>query len=916
MKIQQLQQARGIFTGNLGKLPHPENTPLIRRAAAEGIVLLENDGTLPLKPGKLALFGAGAEGTVYCGTGSGYVFTPHVVTVCEGLKNAGFEITTGGWLKRCADHERMANKKDKSLSWIDRKWSGMSILAEEPQITPEDLKTAEAETAVYVLRRNAGEGGDRKAEKGDWLLSDRERANLTTVAAHYAHTVVVLNTCAMDLRFVKEIPGISAVVYMGLGGMESGNALAEVLLGKVNPSGKLTDTLAAKYEDYPASENFADHNDTQLHPMYSEGIYVGYRYFDSFGVKPLYPFGYGLSYTDFELKTIQAFADWEKTSVTVQVTNTGKYYGKEVIQLYVTAPGGNLEKPLQELKTFAKTRLLKPGESQELTLEVETAQLASFDESRSAWIMEPGNYLLRVGTSSADTVVAATIQLDGKAVVSKVTNILAVDVPIEEIHAPARSEEPAQGILLSLHAADCIMVDNRSKIPDTVTTFVPEGATYFSAVNDNSYKPPFFCREEVQPVRNCPNATFYDVADGKVSMEEFVASLPNEVLVRICTGILEETPFAVPDRTGVKLKKTFPVQSSGATTAQYEKTLGIPAMQLFDGPGGMHVIGCAAAAFPVGMVLAQTWDTNLIQAIGKAFAQDMEAFGVTVALAPGMNIHRDPLGGRSFEYYSEDPVLSGKVAAAFTKGVQHDGKRGVSIKHFAVNNQETNRFDGMNTVTPRTLREIYLKNFEICVRESQPMTVMTSYNGINGTHTSSRRDLVTHLLRGEWGFEGFVMTDWGTQSEKTLDLQAGNDIIMGGYSAEKILEATVHVCPTFEANGDVKEIVTSRHGGMVKSIHHSWGSFLPQKGGRDTVNATIAPGVQPGDRVRKAVAEGYAHVEEKSDGSKTVIYSGFGQGAYLARGTLQECAMRILKVLLNSAAMDDLKERQAARRKR
>ncbi len=910
--MQQLQQARGIFTGNLGKLPHPENTPLIRSAAAEGIVLLENDGILPLQPGKIALFGAGADGTVYCGTGSGYVFTPHVVTVREGLEKAGFVLTSADWLKRCADNERMVNKKDKTLSWLDRKWSGISILAEEPRITAEDLKTAEAETAIYVIRRNAGEGGDRKAEKGDWLLSDRERENLTAVTAHYAHTVVVLNTCAMDLGFVKEIPGISALVYMGLGGMEGGNGLADVLTGRVNPCGKLTDTLAARYEDYPAAGSFADQNGTQLHPMYTEGIYVGYRYFDSFGIKPLYPFGYGLSYTGFERKILSASADWEKTSVTVQVTNTGKCPGKEVVQLYVSAPAGKLDKPYQELKAYAKTRALQPGESQEILLEVETAQLASFDESRSTWIMEPGNYLLRIGASSAETDVAATVVLDGEAIVSKVTDILAVDVPIREIHGPAREEEPARGILLPLSAADCMTADNVSKIPDTVTTYLPEGATYFSAVNDNPYKPAFFCREEMKSVRNCPNANFYDVAEGKVTMEEFVASLPNEVLMRICTGILEETPFQVPDRTGVKLKKVFTAQSSGATTAQYEKTLGIPSMQLFDGPGGMHVIGCAAAAFPVGMVLAQTWDMELIQAIGKAFAQDMEAFQVTVALAPGMNIHRDPLGGRSFEYYSEDPVVSGKVAAAFTKGVQHDGKRGVSIKHFAVNNQETNRFDGMNTVTPRTLREIYLKNFEICVREAKPMTVMTSYNGVNGIHTSSRRDLVTHLLRGEWGFEGFVMTDWGTQSEKTQDLQAGNDIIMGGYSAEKILEAMVHVDSVFEEGGAVKEIVFSRHGGMVKSVHYSWGSFLPGKDGRDTVKTTVAPGKALNDRVSKAVADGYARVEANADGSRTVIYSGIDRGAYLARGTLQECAMRILNVLLHSAAMEDLKGRRKA----
>jgi beta-glucosidase len=238
-----LQQAKGILTGNIGKLPHPEYVPLIRQAAAEGIVLLENDGTLPLKPGKLALFGAGAAGTVYCGTGSGYVFTPHPVTVREGLEQAGFVLTGTDWLKRCTEHERLVNKQDKTLSMLDRKWSGVTILAEEPQITAADLAAAQAETAVYVLRRNAGEGGDRKAEKGDWLLSDRERENLTAVAAHYAHTVVVLNTCAIDLGFVGEIPNISALVYMGLCGMENGNALADVLTGRVNKMGISLGTL-------------------------------------------------------------------------------------------------------------------------------------------------------------------------------------------------------------------------------------------------------------------------------------------------------------------------------------------------------------------------------------------------------------------------------------------------------------------------------------------------------------------------------------------------------------------------------------------------------------------------------------------------------------------------------------------------
>lgn len=903
------KQVKGIVTGNPGRLPCPKNTALIRKCAAEGIVLLENNGVLPLKPGKIALYGAGAGGTVYCGTGSGYVFTSHVVTVEEGLVNAGFTLMTRDWLKRCAANEKAVNKADKTLNMLDRKWSGMTVLAQEPEITPADLQAAQADTAVYVLRRNAGECNDRKAEKGDYYLTDREVQNLTNLAAAYPHTVVVLNTCVIDLNFVREIPGIDAVIYMGLGGMEAGNALADVLTGKVNPCGRLTDTLAKRYEDLPTAGSFADQNGTQLHPVYSEGIYVGYRYFDSFGVEPLYPFGYGLSYTDFSMETVSASADWEKVILTVKVTNTGKLPGRQVAQLYASAPAGKLDKPYQELKAYAKTRLFAPGEAENVTLSFAAEALASFDESRSAWVMEPGDYLLRLGEHSRKTTAAATISLDGEAVVRKVSDILAADQPLEELHAPQRTAEAPQGIFLTLRGADCATVDNVSRIPKTVTTYVPEGAVYFPAVNDNPYRSSNYCPEEIRGVRNCPSSTLYDVKSGKVTMEEFAASLPNEVLARICTGTLEETPYTIPSRTGKKLKKQSLPQSSGSTTAQYEESLGIPAAQLFDGPAGMHVIGCAAAAFPVGMVMAQTWDKSLQTQIGAAFAREMESFHVTVALGPGMNIHRDPLGGRSFEYYSEDPLISGKTAASFTRGLQADGKHGVSIKHFAANNQETERFAANNTVSPRALRELYLKGFEICVREAKPMTVMTSYNGINGVHTSSRRDLVTDLLRGEWGFTGFVMTDWGTLSDKIFDLQAGNDIIMGGYRAEKILAAMAHEAPTFAEDGAVVETVKSTHMGMVKNTFAKWGSFVPEAGGKDTVQTTVQPGVTLNDRVLKAIADGIAEVSQSADGITTVRYHGTERGAYLAKGTLQACAMRILTVLMGSAAMDDLLKR-------
>ncbi len=904
-----LEQYRKLVQGNGLPLPYPENVPLIRRCAADGIVLLENSGVLPLVPGKIALYGAGAGGTLFCGTGSGFVFTSHVTSVEEGLRNAGFTLTSEGWLERCRRHEETVNAEDTTLTQLDTTWSGITVLAEEPEITAKDLQAAPADTAVYVIRRNAGEGGDRKAVKGDYYLTDRETQNLTAVAAAYQHTVVVLNTCVIDMNFIHEIPGIDAVLYMGLGGMEAGSALADVLTGKVNPSGRLTDTIARRYEDFPTAGSFADQNGTELHPKYHDGVYVGYRYFDSFGVEPLYPFGYGLSYTEFSMETVSASAGWETVDVTVKVANTGKRPGRQVVQLYASAPAGKLDKPCQELKAYAKTKLLAPGESEKVVLSFPTEALASFDAERSAWVMEPGNYLLRVGEHSRKTAVAATVTLDGEAVVRKVTDCLALDEPLEELHAPAREAEAPQGVRLSLSASDCVTADNVSRMPKTVTTYVPEGSAYTSAVNANPYKTANFCEETVRTVRNVPNATLYDVKAGKVTMEEFVASLPNEVLVRICTGTLEESPYAVPDRTEKKLKPVSFPQSSGSTTGQYEQSLGIPAATLFDGPAGMHVVVLGACAFPVGMVVAQTWDDALQAQIGAAFAKEMAACHVTVALAPGMNIHRDPLGGRSFEYYSEDPVVSGRTAASFTKGLQADGKHGVAIKHFAANNQETKRAQAFNTVSPRALREIYLRGFELCVRQARPMTVMTSYNGINGVNTSSRRDLLTDILRGEWGFDGFVMTDWGSRSDKVLDFQAGNDIIMGGYSAEKLLDTMAAKPPKFTPDGSVVETVTTKYFGIVKTVLSDWGSFHPEAGGKDTVTTTVAAGTELNETVRKAVEAGAAAVRENADGSKTVTYRGTERGAYLARGTVQECAMRILKVIMNSAAMDDLLSR-------
>ena len=363
-------------------LPYPEHLEITRKIAADGIVLLKNaEEILPLKTKTVALFGAGAVDTISCGTGSGYVSAPHVVTVKEGMENAGFSLTSEEWLERFSRESQKANEEDTTLTPLDRIWKGKRILIDDIPITDTDLvKAKEADTAIYVIRRNAGEDDDRKAEKGDYYLTEREEENLRKITQNFENTIVVFNTCVMDASFLETITGIKGAVLMGLAGNECGNALADILSGKCSPCGKLTDTWARKYEDNPASTTFGRNDGNSLQEEYTEDIYVGYRYFDSFGIEPLFPFGYGLSYTTFQIQAKKIIADWKEISVEVEVINTGNCSGREVVQLYVTAPEGKLAKPFQELKAFGKTKLLKPGESEQMTISLPTESLASYDE--------------------------------------------------------------------------------------------------------------------------------------------------------------------------------------------------------------------------------------------------------------------------------------------------------------------------------------------------------------------------------------------------------------------------------------------------------------------------------------------------------------------------------------------------------
>ena len=903
-----LKEAYYMLTGKqIGNLPFPETAHIARQVAGEGMVLLKNDGTLPFNGKRIALFGVGAIDTIVCGTGSGYAFSPYKITVMQGFQDAGIEITSIAYLEKYKRDQKTAAKSGKKLSIIDKRWSGITPEAVETPITDEDLKAASAaDTAVYVIRRNTGENFDRKAEKGDYYLSDMEEQNLRAVAGHFAHTIVVLNTCVIDAVKINSIPGVSALILMGQAGMESGHALADILTGKVNPSGKLTDTWAKRYEDYPASKTFSTNDGITEYEQYKEDIYVGYRWFDSFGLEVEYPFGYGLSYTDFSIEPVSVAADWNRVQVTVRVHNTGKNAGREVVQVYVSAPVGRLPKPYQELKGYAKTGLIAPGDAAEVSISFATETLSSYDEEKAAWVMEPGDYLIRVGNHSRATSVAAVIHLDGEAVTRQVSNQLVPEKPLERIVPPIRNEKAVDTPVIRLIAADCVSVDNVSCIPKETVTYIPEGSTY--TIPERKYRFPFHLEERIQAVRSCPNATLPDVKSGKVTMEEFVASLDTETLLRIVTGVGKETKHPVPSRAGdKKYSNTIALAASGKTTAQYTKTLGIPSLAMCDGPAGLHLMGSNCTAYPVGLVLAQTWDVEAAARIGDAYGKELEKYHVHIALGPGMNIHRDPLCGRNFEYYSEDPVLTGKTAAGFTDGMQknHPGY-GVALKHFACNNPEIDRITSDSRVSERALREIYLKGFEICVREAKPLTVMSSYNCINGTHTSSRYDLLTDVLRGEWGFRGYVMTDWDSQSEKPYDFHAGNDIIMGGYSTNIIAAAISGAEPVFDPDGAIHQTTVTAYGGFFKNTQADWNSFIPDKDGTDTVSTVVAANQKVSSRVEEAVKNGIAEVTQRSDGSRVVTYRGIDRGAWLPLGDIQKCAIRVLTGIMNAAPMDDM----------
>ena len=662
---------------------------------------------------------------------------------------------------------------------------GMGKTMPEPDY---DLPLAgNGDVAVYVLSRISGEGNDRTVAAGDIKLSTTEKRDILALNEKYPKFMLVLNVGGpVDLSEVQAVKNILVLSQLGV---ETGDALADILLGKQNPSGKLTTTWSA-WEDYATIGDFGDHNDT----YYKEGIYVGYRYFDSVGKKALYPFGFGLSYTTFETKTEKVALDGSQVTVRAKVTNTGAISGKETVQVYVSAPNGKLDKPYQDLAGFVKTDAIAPGGSAEVEISFDLRDVASYDEDISAYILEAGNYIVRVGNSSANAEIAAVIPV-GKTVTVAQMKKCCGEPGFEDWKLENREIEAIPGDVKIL-SLDC----------DAVPVYAVD------------YSGEYEIEETVKKLTD-EQLAFANVGafDPKGGLQSFVGSSSTTVAGAAgeTTAQLKEQGFApiimADGPAGVRISPEFYRDEKGAHGVG---NVGMPEsmMEMLPGfvqwimkkmaggsklPKGAVLQQQYCTAIPIGTALAQSWNVDFAKACGDIVGAEMEAYGVHLWLAPALNIHRSILCGRNFEYFSEDPLVSGKMAAALTLGVQTHPGRGTTIKHYAANNQEYNRFGNNSHISERALREIYLKGFGICVRESQPKAVMTSYNLLNGRHTAESADLCEAILRREFGFKGIIMTDWvvgnGIMNSKQdihpavkpqLVAAAGGDLFMPGCKAD------------------------------------------------------------------------------------------------------------------------------------
>ncbi len=846
--------------------------------AKEGVVLLENNnGALPYaKSGDVALFGVGSIETTKGGTGSGAVNNRIVyadgtivegeaiaVSILDGFVNAGYNVLTADYLEGLTANDGSGGGSG---------GMGGSNLAPDTDITTEftDEELAalaeKVDTAFYTIRRNAGEGSDRQIAD-DYNLYEVELNNIAKLAEVFDKLVVLLNVINCDASWFAA-SGADALVLVSNPGELGGDAIISVLNGDTNPSGKLVDTWATSIYDWPSTKYFSSINPedpwADKVEYYYEDVFVGYRYFDTFAAdKILYHFGYGLSYTTFDIAVDDVTADAKTIAVTATVTNTGDVAGKEVVEIYFSAPEGKLLKPYQELIAYGKTDEIAPGASQTLTIAFQTSEMSSYSEEDAAYILEAGNYIIRVGNSSGNTVPAAKITLDATAITEQLANNMVLtrygvypggssgqypDVTqegnvaqYEEFAAAFLAEnDRAAGlnggadapIALAIAAADIETANPYAAkgvdpyanavdayVSDTteVDTIGDKGYDYALGkeypINRVVFEGNYRVKSGSEEDGTAEYYTLIDVQKGDITLEQFISGMTISEMADLVEGG-SKSPNANGQSAGGASPNTakagqdvadyanaeYVDGQAGQTAALYITSRVIPTMTNADGPAGLrvsqHYVGLDGndyyqycTAYPVGTMIAQTWNTDLAYLMGTYVGREMNQYGVTEWLAPGMNIHRNPLCGRNFEYYSEDPLIAGMTGGYEAKGVQSNVGVGVTFKHFAGNDQENSRNSQNDVVSERAFREIYLKQFETAVKLSNPMGIMTTYGIVNGTPTANDYELLENILRTEWGFDGLVMTDWGGSGGMTdaLAMHSGNDLIMSGHNVSQYI---------------------------------------------------------------------------------------------------------------------------------
>ena len=685
---------------------------------AEGIVMLKNENNaLPLDINEtVSVFGRIQLHYYKSGTGSGGMVNVSKVTgIVDGLAEAGVKLNEE--LLNIYKEWDKENPYEQGDGWGSEPWSQKVMPLDDDTVR----KASEAGTrAVVIIGRTAGEEQDARLESGSYLLSETEKDMLTKVRKYFDKVIVLLNVGSLlDISYICDISP-DALLYVWQGGMTGGTGTAAVLTGKTSPSGKLPDTIARNISDYPSDPYFGKKD----RAFYTEDIYVGYRWFETFARETvLYPFGFGLSYTTFEIGLLSVNGESE-LDFTVRVRNTGNFKGKEVVQLYVEKPQGKLGQPARVLCGFAKTKELLPGEEQKLTIRSQLNKLASYDDSGASgyaesWVLEGGDYSFYLGSDVRSAEKVYTFSQKATVVVEKCSQALAPVLEFERV----KPVSDGNGYSVKKECVPLSNVDEEKRRMDAL----PEDIAY---TGDRGIK-------------------LADVKSGRNTMKEFIAQLSDNALSSIVRG------------EGMGSPRVTPGTASAFGGVSDELTgFGVPACCCSDGPSGMRLdCGTKAFSLPNGTLIASTFNCDLVEELFTFTGIEMTANKVDCLLGPGMNIHRHPLNGRNFEYFSEDPYLTGQMAAAELKGLHRSGVTG-TVKHFCANNQETNRHFIDSAVSERALREIYLKGFEIAVKEGKAGTIMTTYGSLNGLWTAGNFDLNTVILRDEWGFRGFTMTDW------------------------------------------------------------------------------------------------------------------------------------------------------------